>query len=725
MKLRMKSVVAGASALAIAGAGLALATPANAWTGTGQSGAPSWYIDSSGTTIDTARKGQVLFYDASGNQIIGGSNINAVGTVGAAFGYLAVSGGATGAGATRINANIAAPDPTKATTLAPPSTWSTNNVPPLNVAWAGLAGVPSTVSTGHLAWMRLNATGAALQDVASGLVLYSGANAEYKNVLELRVADTVDINNYWAVDIEFNPTSATANYDGLAPGAWKVIYPNQAQTTTLSAVSSSAGLSYNVGGTTNLSATVTPTGAAGTVQFLDNGAAVGAPVTVSAGSATLNAVTLAGSGTPGTPANHTLTASFTPAAFTPFSAAASTTPNTVVTVNTPAQNTTTNLSLGAATVISGNSVSATATVTWNAGASSVGNVGQVQFIVDGTNSGSPVSVSGGQAVLNINSTGLTPGNHSVVASYTDSTSFNPSSSSGATFAVTAASFDSDVQAIETGINPGTITISTPYDGNATKATYCAVDQALGSGGHPANPATFGKVVWTATGVSHGVFPFPSGTNGVAAVSPATTVPVAPVLAAALPNWPGSTTQQNTTACGFLFVPALSLDGTASLYSASATFDGISVTDTRPGTNPYTLNALSSNMTKQGLSGPAGNDEIINAQNIGLTALALDSTNVLAPFNTFIGAQTPGAPGTPGVGAATGQNYTAYDNLAAAGVSSAAAGSAGLGGATGHQVLHANRGLGTIVTHGTVGINAPTNTRDGVYASTITFTVLGS
>jgi hypothetical protein len=258
------------------------------------------------------------------------------------------------------------------------------------------------------------------------------------------------------------------------------------------------------------------------------------------------------------------------------------------------------------------------------------------------------------------------------------------------------SFLADVQAIETAINPGTITISTPYDGNATKATYCAV------GTDAANTATFGKVYYTAAAVGN--------VAGAVAGAP-------------LPVW-ASSTQQNTTACGFLFVPALSLNGTASLYSSSASFDGISVTDTRPGNNAYTLNALASNMSKQGVATP-GVDEVINAQNIGLTALALDSTNVLAPYNTFVGGKTPGAPGTPGVGAVSGENYTGYDNAAAAGVTSNAAGSAGLGGATGHQVLHANRGLGTITTHGTIGINAPTNTRDGVYAGTITFTVLGS
>jgi alkyl sulfatase BDS1-like metallo-beta-lactamase superfamily hydrolase len=41
------------------------------------------------------------------------------------------------------------------------------------------------------------------------------------------------------------------------------------------------------------------------------------------------------------------------------------------------------------------------------------------------------------------------------------------------------------------------------------------------------------------------------------------------------------------------------------------------------------------------------------------------------------------------------------------------------------VLHANSGLGTTVAAGTLTITAPTNTVDGTYRGTVTFTIIGS
>jgi len=71
------------------------------------------------------------------------------------------------------------------------------------------------------------------------------------------------------------------------------------------------------------------------------------------------------------------------------------------------------------------------------------------------------------------------------------------------------------------------------------------------------------------------------------------------------------------------------------------------------------------------------------------------------------------------------NFYGYDNAAAAGVASNAGGTAGLGGGNPHAIIHAVRGLGTANFHGQLAINAPSNTRDGVYTGTVTFTVIGS
>jgi hypothetical protein len=160
---------------------------------------------------------------------------------------------------------------------------------------------------------------------------------------------------------------------------------------------------------------------------------------------------------------------------------------------------------------------------------------------------------------------------------------------------------------------------------------------------------------------------------------------------------------------------MTLNGTATEYSTSAAFTGISVADTRPGNLAYTIQAISSNLTKVGVSSPNAN-QTINAQNVGLNISSLTSTN--ATPNTFLGAQTPGA-------ATAGQNFTGFNNAAAAHVAAGDTGSLGLGGSSPHTVLHANSGLGTTVTAGTLSITAPSNTLDGTYTGTVTFSIIGT
>jgi streptogramin lyase len=165
----------------------------------------------------------------------------------------------------------------------------------------------------------------------------------------------------------------------------------------------------------------------------------------------------------------------------------------------------------------------------------------------------------------------------------------------------------------------------------------------------------------------------------------------------------------------LVLPAMTLDSSASEYATSAAFSNIQVTDTRPGNLPYTLSALATPLLKQGVAQP-GLNETINAQNVGLNLSSLTSTN--STPNTFLGSQTQGT-------STSGQNFTGFNNIAAAHVPGTNIGSSGLGGSTPHTVLHANNGLGTTVTNGTLTITAPTNTVDGIYAGYVTFSIIGS
>jgi len=157
-----------------------------------------------------------------------------------------------------------------------------------------------------------------------------------------------------------------------------------------------------------------------------------------------------------------------------------------------------------------------------------------------------------------------------------------------------------------------------------------------------------------------------------------------------------------------------LNATATEYKSTGAFTGIQVTDTRAGNLPYTLSALASDLAKGGVVTP-GVNERISGQNVGLTGLTLTSTN--ATPGTFLGGVAAG-------GSTTGQNLTGFDNPAASHVLAGSAGSLGLG-TTSKTVLHANSGLGTTVTAGTLTITAPTNTVDGTYTGTVTFTIIGS
>ncbi|WP_175278966.1 Ig-like domain-containing protein [Prescottella equi] len=167
-----------------------------------------------------------------------------------------------------------------------------------------------------------------------------------------------------------------------------------------------------------LSASVTPANAVGTVQFKDNGASVGAPVTVTAGQATLpHAFTTAGA--------HSITADFVAGSgFVNSSAPAQT-----VTVNAP---TTTTLQVPA-------SATTGAPVTFSVSVMPVNAAGTVQFKDNGTAIGSPVAVAAGQA--SVQHTFGAAGSHSITAEFSGGPGF--ASSAAAAQTVTVA--DPDVE----------------------------------------------------------------------------------------------------------------------------------------------------------------------------------------------------------------------------------------------------------------------------------------
>ncbi|WP_258195553.1 Ig-like domain-containing protein [Rhodococcus sp. OK519] len=151
------------------------------------------------------------------------------------------------------------------------------------------------------------------------------------------------------------------------------------QATSATAVTAPAGAL--TGTPVNLSATVDPASATGTLQFKDGGTNIGAPVSLASGTASL-------SHTFSAPGTHSITAVYSGATAYEGSTSGAQTVN----VSVPDVPTTTLLTVPPS-ALTGTAVTLSATVTPNTAS------GTVQFKDGNTNLGAPVSVSGGIATL--------------------------------------------------------------------------------------------------------------------------------------------------------------------------------------------------------------------------------------------------------------------------------------------------------------------------------------
>jgi len=227
----------------------------------------------------------------------------------------------------------------------------------------------------------------------------------------------------------------------------------------------------------DLTATVAPNNAVGTVQFKSNGTAIGSPVTVSGGTATLShAFDVAGA--------QSVTADFTAGAgFVSSSASAQT-----VTVSDPAPvdiETTTSLSVPA-TAITGSAVDLTATVAPN------NAVGTVQFKSNGAAIGSPVAVSSGVATLSHSFD--VAGAQSVTADFTAGAGFVSSLASAQTVTVSDPA-PVDVETTTSLSVPATAVTGTAVDLTATVAP----NNAVGTVQFKSNGTAIGSPVTVAGG----------------------------------------------------------------------------------------------------------------------------------------------------------------------------------------------------------------------------------
>ncbi len=337
--------------------------------------------------------------------------------------------------------------------------------------------------------------------------------------------------------------SITAVYSGTAGFGGSTA---QAQTIEISSSSLSTTTTLQVpatavtGTAVDLTATVAPNNAVGSVQFKSNGTSIGSPVAVASGVATL-------SHTFDTAGAQSVTADFTAGAgFVSSSASAQT-----VTVSDPAPvdvQTTTSLSVPA-TAITGTAVDLTATVAPN------NAVGTVQFKSNGTAIGTPVTVTGGVATLS--HAFDVAGAQSVTADFTAGAGFVSSSASAQTVTVSDPA-PVDVQTTTSLSVPATAITGTAVDLTATVAPNNAVGtvQFKSNGTAIGTPVTVTGGVATlshafdAAGAQSVTADFTAGAGFVSSSAPAQTVTVSD---------PAPVDVQTTTS---LSVPATAITGTA-------------------------------------------------------------------------------------------------------------------------------------------------------------------
>ncbi|MGR6523970.1 beta strand repeat-containing protein [Rhodococcus erythropolis] len=276
-------------------------------------------------------------------------------------------------------------------------------------------------------------------------VTVSGGTATLSHIFDAAGAQSITAD--FTAGAGFVSSSASAQTVTVSDPA-----PVDVETTTSLSVPATA----ITGAAVDLTATVAPNNAVGTVQFKSNGTAIGSPVTVSGGTATLShSFDAAGA--------QSVTADFTAGAgFVSSSASAQT-----VTVSDPAPvdvETTTSLSVPA-TAITGAAVDLTATVAPN------NAVGSVQFKSNGTAIGSPVTVSGGTATLSHSFDAA--GAQSVTADFTAGAGFVSSSASAQTVTVSDPA-PVDVETTTSLSVPATATTGAAVDLTATVAPNNAV-----------------------------------------------------------------------------------------------------------------------------------------------------------------------------------------------------------------------------------------------------------
>lgn len=348
---------------------------------------------------DPNSAGAVTLYDASGVQVTSGST-----TSHPFAAYLAGSGPAIAGSPANANAQGYAATPQDGVNS---QLWGNDSLTASTpFGTAASANYPGALKNSPNAIAKGTSTDFSLDDYISEFPAASTANPD---VYQIRVY-TGRPSRYYTMDVKVSGTT------------WTQVYPAAASTTSTStSVNAAPPSPSTVGDNVTFTATVTPTAAAGTVQFKDGTTNLGTAQTVTSGSASYSTTAL-------TAGSHSITAVFTPTDTATYSG--STSPAITYVVNAkPVTATTTALDVTPTSPAAANTLETlTATITPTAAA------GTVQF-KDGTTAiGSPATVTNGKASVNAT---LKSGAHSLTATFTpnDPATYSASTSTAAAYTV--------------------------------------------------------------------------------------------------------------------------------------------------------------------------------------------------------------------------------------------------------------------------------------------------
>ena len=329
---------------------------------------------------------------------------------------------------------------------------------------------------------------------------------------------TVGPHNVTAV---FTPTNSSNFAGSTSPTVAVTVNPVPAATSTALAVSP-AGVPQ--GQQVTLSAQMSPA-AAGQVQFTDGGAALGAPVPVTAGSGTVTMTTAAlAQGT------HTLRAAFTP---TSSAYNGSLSPVVSLTVTQPVVATVTSVALAASPTpgVTGSTSAVTATLT------PAGATGTVQFTDSGVALGPRQPLAGGAATIAVGN--FPAATHSLQAVFTptDPALWAPSSSAVLSYQVNAGTLPLFTTVVLTVVPPVGVGGS-PQTLTATLSPAAATGTVRFSDG----PAPLGPAQGVVAGSSALTVTLPVGSHPLTvAFTPAATgyaASASPTLAYIVADTPG-------------------------------------------------------------------------------------------------------------------------------------------------------------------------------------------